>query len=126
MRILAIETSCDETAVAIVETGGSGTSRFVRVLASKVSSQIAVHASFGGVVPNIARREHEKNLVPVLIEALKEAGLYQVSSIRYPVSSKRKFSDPLNTKYAILDTILQREPELLKKIISHITPVKVR
>ncbi|OGZ96153.1 MAG: hypothetical protein A3I44_01920 [Candidatus Sungbacteria bacterium RIFCSPLOWO2_02_FULL_51_17] len=124
MRILAIETSCDETAVAIVETGGSGTSRFVRVLASKVSSQIAVHAPFGGVVPNIARREHEKNLVPVLCAALKEGGVYEVSSIRYQVLSK-KANASLGTKYSKLNTLFQREPELLKKIVKHIASLRV-
>ncbi len=51
MIVLGIETSCDETAVAIVEDG-------VRVLASEVSSQIAIHAKFGGVIPEIAAREH--------------------------------------------------------------------
>lgn len=65
MRILAIETSCDETALAVVDaTGGVRAPKF-KVVAAEVSSQIKVHAPFGGVVPNLAKREHEKNL-PVL------------------------------------------------------------
>ncbi|QQS16010.1 MAG: tRNA (adenosine(37)-N6)-threonylcarbamoyltransferase complex transferase subunit TsaD [Candidatus Moraniibacteriota bacterium] len=67
--ILAIETSCDETAAAVVEKSGDA----VRVLSSVVSSQIALHAPFGGVVPNLAAREHTKNIVPVIESALREA-----------------------------------------------------
>lgn len=69
MRVLAIETSCDETALALLEaTGGSRTPR-IRVIKNLVSSQIAVHAPFGGVVPNLAKREHLKNL-PILFKEL--------------------------------------------------------
>lgn len=67
--ILAIETSCDETAAAIVRKDNGG----VRVLSSVVSSQIALHAPFGGVVPNLAAREHTKNIVPVVESALRES-----------------------------------------------------
>ena len=65
MKILAIETSCDETAIALVEAeGGLNAPRF-KILKSLVASQIKIHAPFGGVVPNLAKREHLKNL-PVL------------------------------------------------------------
>src|SRR3954463_15182332 len=68
MRILGIETSCDETAAAVVEKGTA-------VLSSVVSSQIALHARFGGVVPEIASRAHLDLLGPVVAEALVEAGV---------------------------------------------------
>src|SRR3989344_3244171 len=62
MRILAIETSCDETSLALVEAeGGLKRPHFV-VLKNIVSSQIKVHRPFGGVVPSLAKREHIKNL----------------------------------------------------------------
>src|SRR3989338_6301069 len=65
MRILAIETSCDETALALVDgKGGLRRPRF-KVLKNYVASQIKIHRPFGGVVPNLAKREHLKNL-PVL------------------------------------------------------------
>ncbi len=67
--LLAIETSCDETAAAIVEKDSGG----VRVRSSIVSSQIALHAAWGGVVPNLAAREHVKNIAPVIESALREA-----------------------------------------------------
>ena len=66
MRLLAIETSCDETAAAVVEDGR-------RVLSSIVSSQVAVHAPYGGVVPELASRHHVENIVPVVRQALAEA-----------------------------------------------------
>ncbi len=69
MKILSIETSCDETAAAIVEKQGEN----VSIHASVVSSQIDLHAKYGGVVPNLAAREHTKNIVPVIEETLAEA-----------------------------------------------------
>ena len=66
--ILGIESSCDETAVAVVENGD-------RVISSEVASQIAVHAVHGGVVPELAAREHLKALYPVLSAALDKASM---------------------------------------------------
>jgi N6-L-threonylcarbamoyladenine synthase len=66
--VLGIETSCDETAAAVVEDAR-------RVLSSVVSSQAAVHAPYGGVVPEIASRHHVENIVPVIEEAMREAGV---------------------------------------------------
>jgi len=65
MTILAVETSCDETSAAVVRDG--------RILSNVVSSQIALHAEYGGVVPELAAREHLKNLPPVARAALDEA-----------------------------------------------------
>jgi N6-L-threonylcarbamoyladenine synthase len=66
--LLGIETSCDETAAAVVREGTT-------VLSSVVSSQIDLHARFGGVVPEVASRAHVELLTPVVAEALVEAGL---------------------------------------------------
>ncbi|MGD8897657.1 MAG: tRNA (adenosine(37)-N6)-threonylcarbamoyltransferase complex transferase subunit TsaD, partial [Acidobacteriota bacterium] len=66
--ILGIETSCDETAAAVVEDGR-------RVLSSIVSSQAAVHAPYGGVVPELASRHHIENICPVIEAALTAAGI---------------------------------------------------
>lgn len=67
MLILGIESSCDETAAAVVQDGRT-------VLSSLISSQIAVHQTFGGVVPEIAAREHLKAIDPIVQEALRQAG----------------------------------------------------
>jgi N6-L-threonylcarbamoyladenine synthase len=67
MKILSIETSCDETAAAIVEDGR-------KVLANVIASQIDLHAKTGGVVPEVAAREHVLKMIPVLEECLEMAG----------------------------------------------------
>ena len=72
MLILALETSCDETAAAIVK----GKNNKVKVLANVVSSQVKLHARWGGVVPNLAAREHLKNIPPVLQETWKIAKIH--------------------------------------------------
>lgn len=68
MKILAIESSCDETSAAVVENGRN-------VLSCKILSQIDIHKRFGGVVPEIASRAHVEAVVPLCREALLEAGL---------------------------------------------------
>lgn len=67
IRILAIETSCDETAFALVTAQGSLADPVFKIEKSVISSQAALHAEWGGVVPNIAKREHIKNL-PLIFE----------------------------------------------------------
>ena len=71
MIILGIETSCDDTSVAIIKA----TNENLSVLSNIVSSQTELHAEWGGVVPNLAAREHSKNIIPVLKTALKEANI---------------------------------------------------
>ena len=68
VRILGIESSCDETAAAVVADGRE-------ILSSVVASQIAVHRKYGGVVPELASREHLRQIVPVVREALARAGM---------------------------------------------------
>ncbi len=68
MRLLAIETSCDETAAAVVEDGR-------HILSSVVSTQAAIHAPYGGVVPELASRHHIENICPVISRAMAEAAL---------------------------------------------------
>lgn len=67
MTLLAVETSCDETGAAVIRDG--------QILANVVSSQIALHAEYGGVVPELATREHLRNWLPVTNAALRFAGV---------------------------------------------------
>src|SRR5271155_1081841 len=67
MTLLAFETSCDETSAAVVRDG--------KILSSAVSSQVKLHAEYGGVVPELAAREHLRNLIPVAQSAMNEAGV---------------------------------------------------
>ena len=68
MRILGIETSCDETAAAVV---GDGT----RILSNIIASQVELHARYGGIVPEVASRQHLLSIIPTLQRALTEAGV---------------------------------------------------
>ncbi len=72
MIIIAIETSCDDTCVAIIRTKGERSPQF-EILSNIISSQVKLHAKYGGVYPSLAKREHQKNLPIVLKKALKEA-----------------------------------------------------
>jgi len=67
MLVLGVETSCDDTAAAVVQGGRT-------ILASVVSSQDQVHSPYGGVVPELASRHHIKNVLPIVDDALRKAG----------------------------------------------------
>ena len=75
MKILAIETSCDETAIALLNINGPLGKPEIKVLGNTLSSQVALHEKYGGVYPNLAKREHEKNLPILLEQTLKEANM---------------------------------------------------
>ncbi len=66
MKILGIETSCDETAAAVVEDG-------VRILSNQVASQVEIHARYGGIVPEVASRQHILAIIPILKQVMAEA-----------------------------------------------------
>lgn len=75
MKILSIETSCDETGIAVLEYKGEG---IVSILGNALSSQIEIHAQYGGVFPALAKRAHAEKMVPMLTQALDEAYLLEV------------------------------------------------
>ncbi|NTV44729.1 MAG: tRNA (adenosine(37)-N6)-threonylcarbamoyltransferase complex transferase subunit TsaD [Candidatus Yonathbacteria bacterium] len=111
MIILAIETSCDETAIAILEvTGGIGEASFV-VRANVVHSQIDIHAPYGGVFPTLAKREHAKNLVPVLSEALDKAHI---------ITDGAYVRNLPEDSIVHLKTLFEREPDLFAAFLDGI------
>lgn len=115
MNILAIETSCDETAIAVIEARGSlhgAPGPHFRVKASTLISQISVHKKFGGVFPAVAKREHAINLIPVFIQALKKAGLYR--------PRRRVDMNTLAAQAPTISRILEREPMLLERFLETI------
>ncbi|TSC70025.1 MAG: metalloprotease Gcp, partial [Parcubacteria group bacterium Gr01-1014_70] len=117
MIILAIETSCDETAIALIKTAPRGKS--FSVLANIVHSQIPLHAKWGGVVPNIAKREHQKILVPLLLQALREAKLSESRIMNQELWKKKT----RNSQFIIHSSILEKNEELrnqFEKSIIHI------
>jgi N6-L-threonylcarbamoyladenine synthase len=114
MRILAIETSCDETAVAIVDAQGDERRSELRVLGNALMSQINIHREFGGVFPALAKREHAKNLVPLLEAALEEAELLHEGRQALSEVARAKISE-----------ILARESELAERFFEFISECEV-
>jgi N6-L-threonylcarbamoyladenine synthase len=106
MKILAIETSCDDTGIAILEVSKPPKrSPNFNVLSNVVASQIEIHKKYGGVYPAMAKREHQRNLLPTLTRALKQAGFLVPNSKNKTINLKT------------IKKILEREPELYKKLI---------
>ena len=112
MNILAIETSCDETSIAIIKADGGFAEPKFEILSNVVSSQVEIHAKWGGVVPNLAQREHQKNLIPILKESLEEAGLLE------------KGGDEIEKKEKT-EELLHREEDLLKQFLKFIPDIKI-
>lgn len=107
MKILSIETSCDETAISLL----SITKNKIEILGNALHSQIKLHEQYGGVFPMMAKREHQKNLCPLLIKVLKESDSFEISKSQFPIFKQKKISK-----------ILERETDLgpifLKSIIN--------
>ena len=114
MIILAIETSCDETSVAIVEGKGGLTNPSFKILSNIVLSQIKIHKKWGGVVPSLAKREHQINLIPILKKALIKAELLKPT---YDVGFENRH------RKSVL-AILNREPELLEQFLKFIPTIE--
>jgi len=114
MIILGIETSCDETALSLIETEGEGKTTKVKILGNVIHSQIDVHKKYGGVFPALAKREHARNLIPLFEKILKESGLEL--RIKNQESRKKIKED--------VDKTLEREPELLKDFLEFIPTIE--
>lgn len=111
MKILGIETSCDETGVCVLDARGDINNDFAfDVKGNALASQTSIHALYGGVFPNLAKREHQKNLVPMLEIALQEAG--DLRETQAPLSAKTS---------AMLLTTLEREGSLRESLVGFLS-----
>ena len=120
MRILAIETSCDETGIAILETTGAlgaiSPRAQIKVLADVLVSQASIHAEYGGVFPSLARREHAKNMMPLIIKALGDADLLRPHQNPRVLTIKERES---------LEKIFHKEPELFEHFKSALLDISI-
>lgn len=107
MKLLAIETSCDETAVAIVEGAEIAGGSSFRILGNALLSQIDIHKEYGGVFPALAKREHAKNLVPLLAASLEEAELLHEDVELLPEEKSLQIAQ-----------MLEREPKLAEALVA--------
>ncbi len=113
MKILSIETSCDETAICIVEAHGELENISFKVLADSLLSQALLHREYGGVFPTLAKREHARNLSPLLQKTLDKAGMFE------------KINSPLTRdQISELKELLMREPELFVLLIAFLGNTK--
>ncbi len=113
MRILAIETSCDETALALLECSGDLQSPIIQPISQALYSQVKEHAPFGGVFPALAKREHIKNIVPLFLECLEKGEMLKKGS-----------NQPDEEKIATIRKILEHEGVLADFFIEHIVPLE--
>ena len=113
MKIIGIETSCDETSIAFVESQGSLEHPKFKTLSHALHSQIDIHAKYGGVYPTEARRAHSENLVPIFAEALEQSDLadHETQSISKEIKES-------------VEKILEREPELAERLLTFASTVK--
>ncbi len=107
MRILSIETSCDETAVSILEATGTFPHATYIVLGNALFSQIDIHREYGGVFPAVAKREHAKTLVPMLERALAEAKLLEVDDRVIEETHEVVITDTLSREPGLAELLLQ-------------------
>lgn len=108
MNILSIETSCDETAVSVIHADGDFPRASYEILGDALYSQTDIHAEYGGVFPALAKREHAKTLVPLLLKALGELPRTDISDI--DETELRK--------------LLEREPELADALVKELPNIQ--
>ena len=117
MKILGIETSCDETAVCVLEAQGDVSNATFKILGNALYSQVAIHKEYGGVFPAVAKREHAKNLVPLLGKAMQEAGLLVPLDTEMSAIEKTALVlNDLDKKKQQLETLLARETGLFEDL----------
>lgn len=113
MVILSIETSCDETAVSIIKASGSFQNPKFKILGNTLISQIDIHKPYGGVFPILAKREHAKNLIPLFLASLEEAGLLKPTKNKLSPKEKQK-----------IEKLLARESEMIEAFLNLLQTVK--
>ena len=108
MRILSIETSCDETAISLVEVHGEFPDATYEILGNALWSQIDIHREYGGVFPMMAKREHVATIVPMLEKALAESGL-EADDYTPQIDEETELK---------VKQLLAREPELAEHMLT--------
>lgn len=115
MYILAIETSCDETAISIVKSNEAGTK--CTVLSHTVLSQIDIHKEYGGVFPMMAKREHARVIVSLLEKCLRDSGLSK--TLKNEVSLPKKISNKV-------ESLLSRDGDVSAELIALFQKIEIK
>ena len=106
MRILSIETSCDETAISIIEAINDFPTATYQILGNALFSQIEIHKEFGGVFPMVAKREHAKTLVPMLEQAFTEAELLENNPTELDHNENKEITSFLEREEGLAQSLL--------------------
>lgn len=118
MKILAIETSCDETSLSIIEAKGGIKNPSFKVVSHALASQVEMHAQYGGVYPSMAKREHSKNIWPLFEKTLKDAKILKNPPAGGKNEKPARPAGGLSIKdEEYLKENLTREPEVLEYIL---------
>ena len=120
MKILAIETSCDETAISILEFSQKEEKTNVKILSNIIRSQIELHKEFGGVYPNLAKREHAKNLPTIFIENLKSANLFNEENKEMSLEQKNHLHELLSHEAGLAEKMIEIGETISKPDLDYI------
>lgn len=106
MNILSIETSCDETAVSIIRATGSFPHATYAILGNALFSQIDIHREYGGVFPALAKREHAKTLVPIMVRALQEANFLEARNSALSLDESSRLHATLSRELGLAEALI--------------------
>ena len=107
MLLLSIETSCDETAVSLVQANGEFPDASYEILGNGLWSQVDAHAEYGGVFPALAKREHGRTLVPMLQQAAEESGLLENHPTDLSGADQIKLQELLTREEGLADALIE-------------------
>ena len=114
MKILSIETSCDETALAVLEASGDQNTPTFNILGTALYSQIEVHKPYGGVFPALAKREHATNLIPLLHSILQDVGEYKEEEKIISEEVKQELKEIFSHEQDLYEAFLEYIPKISK------------
>lgn len=122
MKILAIETSCDETAICLIQSNENPNKTLgdILILGNSVASQASLHAEFGGVFPSLAKREHAKNIVPVLIDVLNQSNINTKEKIKITDEQKDFLQKLFEHEQTLFDIFINHCPVIKKDDVDYI------
>jgi N6-L-threonylcarbamoyladenine synthase len=128
MKILAIETSCDETALSVVDASikkeGEKDTPIFNVLGSSIFSQIKIHEKYGGVFPALAKREHAKNLVPLMKNVLEKTNLSNNKDVQITEEQKKHLEQLLEKETGLFEAFIEYMEKIEKPQIDALAVTK--
>ncbi|MES3005103.1 MAG: tRNA (adenosine(37)-N6)-threonylcarbamoyltransferase complex transferase subunit TsaD [Patescibacteria group bacterium] len=120
MKILSIETSCDETAISIVDCSGELKSPQFKLIASSLISQINLHKEYGGVFPTLAKREHATNLPIILKKVMQDSSQYNEGDQNFFAGNKSQIELVLSKEIGLFNNLEKQFSTITRPDVDHI------